>query len=204
MRMIWISLILLLAALPNSACAEGNFTLTINGQTVDLNLDTEQKLRLPNGTEVSLTLARKANSNFTTKGLAFEYPGNLNVATSEIDKNTYQHMMASALGTVILVQTYPDLDATQLVDLMTGKMTDEDVAGGDQRETLPHSRTLADGTVVKGTRSTLKGPGDDAVVEVLGIRQGQGGTMLITRFDRDTAPEEEKIIERFWATLNLR
>lgn len=204
MRLSWMVLTLLLTAWPGPAWAEGNFTLTINDQTVELNLDTEQKLKLPDGTEVTLKLARKANSIFTARGLAFEYPGNLNVATNEIGKNTFQHMLASALGTVILVQTYTDLDATQLVDLMTGKMTDVDVAGGDLRETLPHSRTLADGTVVTGTRSTLKGPSDDAVVEVLGIRQGQGGTMLITRFDRDTAPEEEKIIERFWVTLSLR
>jgi hypothetical protein len=197
-------LMFVLLTWPALALGEGNYTLTIDGQTVDLSLDTEQKIKRPDGTEVTLKLQRKAASVFTTKGVSFEYPGALNVASSEIDKNTFQHMMASALGTIILVQTYPDLDASQLVDLMTSKMTDDDVASGNARDTKPHSRTLADGTVVSGTRSTLKGPGDDVVVEVLALRQGRGGTMLITRIDSETAPDEASIIERFWATLALK
>ena len=203
MRLSWIVLTGLLVAVPSCVWANGNYVLTINGAKFELDLDAEQKQKLPDGSEVILKLERKSTSTFTTTGVRFEYPGSLNVATTEISKGTYQHMLASARGTVILVQTYPDIDASQLVDLMTAKMTDDDVAAGEQRETKPFSRTLADGTVVTGTLSTLKAPGNDAIVEVLAIRQGRGGTMLITRTDRDIAPDEGSIIERFWASLSL-
>ncbi len=203
MLMKWIVLSILLTW-PTGVWADGNYTLTINGTTIELDLGAEQKLKLPDGKDLTLILKRKETNIFTSKGVSFEYPGNLNVATSEIDKDIFQHLMASARGTVILVQTYGDLDATKMVDLMTGKMTDDDVAIGDQRDTKTHSRTLADGTVLTGTRSTLKGPGDDVVVEVMAIRQGRGGTMLITRIDNETAPEEAPIIERFWTTLTLK
>ena len=203
MRMNWIILTLLVVAWPSLCWADGNYILTMNGTKVELNLDVEQKHKLPDGSEVTLKLERKSTSTFKTTGVSFEYPGALNVATTEISKDTYQHMLASARGTVILVQTYPDIDASQLVELMTGKMTDDDVAAGEQRETKPFSRTLADGTVVTGTLSTLKAPGNEAIVEVLAIRQGRGGTMLITRTDRDIAPDEGSIIERFWASLSL-
>jgi hypothetical protein len=199
--MLWI---VFAVAWPVSVWAGGNYTLTINGTVTELNLGAEQKLKLPDGKELIVKLERKDANIFTTEGVSFEYPGNLNVATSEIDEGIFQHLMASARGTLILVQTYGDLDATNMVDLMTGKMTDDDVAIGDRRDTKPHSRTLADGTILTGTRSTLKGPGDDVVVEVMAIHHGRGGTMLITRIDSETAPDEALIIERFWATLALK
>lgn len=197
-----LGVVLALSAIP--AWADGNYKLTVNGTTVELDLDSEQILSLPDGPKLTLKLERKATNLFTTKAVSFEHPGALNVATSEISKTITQHLMASALGSLVIVQTYADLDATQLVDLMTGKMTESDVASGAAIDTKPFSRTLADGRLVKGTRSTLKSVGGEAIVEVLAIKQGQGGRMMITRIDRGIAPNEEAIIERFWQTLVLQ
>jgi hypothetical protein len=181
----------------------GDYTLSVNGEILELDLGSEQKLKLPGGQELTLKLDRKQTSTFRVSGLSFEYPSQFNVATSEISSGIFQHLLATAVGTVVIVQTYPDLNATQLVDFMTSKMTDDDVASGSLRETKPHTRTLADGTVLTGTISTLKRAGDDVIVEVLGARQGRGGIMLMTRTDRITAPDDGAIIERFWATLDL-
>jgi hypothetical protein len=200
----WKLLLLCLFVLhPFQRASAGNYNLTVNGTTVELDIGTEQKLKLPNGEELTFKLEQKAASIFQTKGLSFEYPSQLNVTTQEISTGVFQHFMATALGTVIIVQSYPDLNPTQLIDLMTGKMTDDDVASGSQRETKPHSRKLANGTVLTGTISTLKRAGDDVVVEVLGASKGRGGVMLMTRTDRITAPYDAAIIERFWATLKL-
>jgi hypothetical protein len=193
----------LLCLLSPQVAQAGNYNLNVNGTNIELDIGTEQKLKLPNGQELILKLDRKAANTFADNGVSFEYPSQYNVATSEISSGIYQHLMATALGTLILVQTYPDMDATTLVDLMTGKMTDDDVASGSLRETKPHTRTLADGTVLTGTLSTLKRTNDDAVIEVVGARRGRGGVMLITRTDRSTAPGEGAIIERFWTTLKL-
>jgi hypothetical protein len=195
-------LALLLSSIP--AWADGNYKLTINGATIELDLDSEQNLTLPNGPKLTLKLERKATNIFTAEGVSFEHPGALNVATSEISKTITQHLMASALGSLVIVQTYADLDATQLVDLMTGKMTESDVAGGATIDTKPLSRTLGDGRVIKGTRSILKSVGGEAIVEVMAIKQGQGGRMMITRIDPGVAPDEGTIIERFWQTLVLQ
>jgi hypothetical protein len=195
-------LALLLSSIP--AWADGNYKLTINGATIELDLDSERNLTLPNGPKLTLKLERKTTNIFTAKGVSFEHPGALNVATSEISKTITQHLMASALGSLVIVQTYADLDATQLVDLMTGKMTESDVAGGATIDTKPFSRTLGDGRVIKGTRSTLKAVGGEAIVEVMAVKQGQGGRMMITRIDPGIAPDEGAIIERFWQTLVLQ
>jgi hypothetical protein len=197
-------LLTILMCLPFRYVHAGNYTLTVNGKSVELDIGTEQKLKLPDGRELTLKLDRKAANTFTDNGLSFQYPSQFNVATSKVSPGIYQHLMATALGTVILVQTYPDMDATTLIDFMTGKMTDDDVASGSVRDTKPHSRTLADGTVLTGTRSTLKRDNDDGVVEVLGARKGRGGVMLITRTDHYTAPDDGVIIEQFWSTLKIK
>jgi hypothetical protein len=204
MRITGMALGVVLALLSIPAWADGNYKLTINGTTIELDLDSEQNLTLPNGPQLKLKLERKATNIFTAKGVSFEHPGSLNVATSEISKNITQHLMASALGSLIIVQNYVDIDASQLVELMTGKMTENDVAGGATIDTKPFTRTLADGRLVKGTRSTLKSVGSEAIVEVLAIKQGQGGRMMITRIDPGIAPDEGAIIERFWQTLVLK
>jgi hypothetical protein len=203
MKWILTAATVLVLGLAGSAQA-GNFSLTVDGTTVELDVGIEQKLKMPDGRELTLKLDRKAANTFAAEGVSFQYPSQFNVATSEIDSGIYQHLMATALGTLVLVQTYPDMDATKLVDLMTGKMTDDDVASGSTRETTPHTRTLADGTELTGTRSTLKRVNDDEVVEVLGARKGRGGVMLITRIDKNTAPGEGAIIEQFWSTLKLQ
>jgi hypothetical protein len=204
MQITGIALGMVLALFSIPAWADGNYKLTVNGTTIELDLDSEQNLTLPNGPQLTLKLERKATNIFTAKGVSFEHPGSLNVATSEISKNITQHLMASALGSLIIVQTYADLDASQLVELMTGKMTENDVAGGATIDTKPFTRTLADGRLVKGTRTTLKAVGSEAIVEVLAIKQGQGGRMMITRIDPGIAPDESTIIERFWQTLVLQ
>jgi hypothetical protein len=204
MRITGMALGVVLALLSIPAWADGNYKLTVNGTTIELDLDSEQNLTLPNGPQLTLKLERKATNIFTAKGVSFEHPGSLNVATSEISKNITQHLMASALGSLIIVQNYVDIDASQLVELMTGKMTENDVAGGATIDTKPFTRTLADGRLVKGTRSTFKSVGSESIVEVLAIKQGQGGRMMITRIDPGIAPDEGAIIERFWQTLVLK
>jgi hypothetical protein len=196
-------LLCILALWPQQQAWASDYTLSVNGQILDLDLGSEQKLKLPNGEELTLKLDRKQTSTFRTTGLSFDYPSQFNVATSEVSSGIFQHLLATALGTVIIVQTYPDLNATQLVDFMTGKMTDDDVASGSVRETKPHTRTLSNGTVLTGSISTLKRARDDVIVEVLGARQGRGGVMLMTRTDQMIAPDDGAIIERFWATLEL-
>ena len=112
------------------AVAGADYTLTLDGKNHDIELGTEQTIIQPDGTKLQLKLEKKAFVTFTVSGVSFEHPGNLTVASQEIDPGIMQHLLATATGSLILVQTYDDLDATSLVDLMTGKMTDDDVAAG--------------------------------------------------------------------------
>jgi hypothetical protein len=185
------------------ALADAEFSLTIDGEMHDATLGTEQTITLKNGQKLTFKLERKATVTFKAMGFAFAHPGYLTVASKEIENGVFQYFLTSATGTIVLVQTYNDLDATALVDLMMGQITNDDVAAGAIRDIQLSTRTLADQTVVSGKTATVKAPGDDVFVEVLAKKQGRGGVILLTRIDRATAPEDQTLIDQFWSTLQL-
>ena len=189
--------------IPHPASAGVDHTLTIDGATIDLPIGEDVTTTLKDGRTVTLRLALKPVLSYAAKGLAFQYPSGLSVSAREIDRGITQHMIATATGTMLILQTYDDINTTTLIDLMTGKMTDDDVSAGATRETKPHTRWLQDGSEISGTRTTLRASSDDVVVEVLAKRQGKGGALLITRHDVLSSPEDAGLIATFWSTLKL-
>ena len=206
--MMWHKVLLMTACmtafgLPEQAVAEADHTLSIDGTVIDLPMNEDVVATLKDGRSVTLRLALKPLLSYTAKGVRFQYPSGMSVSSREIDPGITQHMVATATGTLLILQTYDDIDTTTLVDLMTGKMTDDDVAAGATRDTQPHSRRLADGTDITGTLTHLKATRDDVLVEVLAKRQGKGGALLITRHDRLSSPEDNKLIDIFWRSVQL-
>jgi hypothetical protein len=184
--------------------AEGDYTLTINGQAQDLELGKDKVVTLPDGAIITLKVERKEFVTYSRTGFSFEHPGSLAVASRELDRGLWQHFLASPEGTLVMIQTYDDVDTTTLVDLMMGKMTDDDVAAGAAREISADTRTLSNGAVISGKSATLKKPGDDVLVEVLAKKQGAGGAIVMTRIDHASdSALDAAMIERFWATLKV-
>ena len=189
--------------IPHPALAGADHTITIEGTTIDMPIGEDVTTTLKDGRTVTLRLALKPLLSYQAKGAAFQHPSGLTVSAKKIDGGITQHMVATATGTMLILQTYDDIDTTTLIDLMTCKMTDDDVSAGAARETKPNTRHLQDGTEIAGSRTTLKATSDDVVVEVLAKRQGKGGVLLITRHDLFSSPEDAGLIETFWATLKL-
>jgi hypothetical protein len=189
--------------MPHPAMAGADHTLTIDGTTLDLPIGEDVTTTLKDGRTVTLRLALKPVLSYQAKGVAFQYPSGLSVSARKIDGGITQHMIATATGTMLILQTYDDINTATLIDLMTGKMTDDDVSAGATRDTKPHIRRLQDGTEIAGTRTTLKATSDNVVGEVLAKRQGRGGALLITRHDLFSSPEDGGLIETFWSSLKL-
>jgi hypothetical protein len=181
-----------------------NFTLTIDGTEYEINAGDTIKAKAKSGVEFDVKLNRKEFSTFSQGKLSFEYRSDLSVASTDVDTDIHQHLVASALGTLVIVQQYDRISPDGLEDFMLKQLTDGAADPLAKLEKSEFSRTLVDGTIIKGLKATLKSTTDDASFEVLATaKSAGGGVMAITRFNNDSSADEKKIIDRFWATLKV-
>jgi hypothetical protein len=194
----------MLFALPALAEDSKNYVLSVEGTDYEIGLDGSVVVKNKEGKDITIGLKRKEFSTFTKDVVSFEHRSDLSVAATDIERDIHQYLTASALGTLIIIQKYDTLNPASLTELMLKQLSADDLATGYTMDKSDFSRTLADGTVLKGLRANLKHKNDDVDLQVLATDSGDDGVIAITRINRDMGAAEEPIIERFWATLKLK
>jgi hypothetical protein len=193
-----------LTSLAFGADATKNFTIIIDGKIFEINPGDTLHDKSKSGAPINITLKRKEFATFVNGALQFEYRGGLSVASTDIDHDIHQHLVASALGTLLIVQQYDKINPGMLTEFMLKQMTDGDVAAAAKLESQPFTVTLADGTIMKGVKASIKSDKDDVSLQVLAADTGIGGVMAISRINNDMAKEEQSIVDRFWSTLKVK
>ncbi len=197
-------MLILLMASASVAQDAKNFTLTIDGVEYAINPGDEITAKGKAGQDVVVGLKKNVFGAFVKGGLSFQYPGKLSVAESEIDTDVRQFLVASATGTVLIVQQYDAINPSSLATLMMDQLTKESVSAGAKHERRDDERILADGTSMKGLFGTLVSPGDNYEIKVLTADAGSGGTIAITQWDKSSSPEDLAMVEMFWSSLKVK
>jgi hypothetical protein len=187
-----------------AADATKNFILIIDGKNYELNPGDKLNAKSKAGKSISIELKRKEFATFVNGALQFEYRGDLSVASTNIDTDIHQHLVASALGTLLIVQQYDKINPAMLTEFMLKQMTDGDVAAAAKLESTPYSMKLIDGTEMKGVKASIKSEKDDVSMQVLAADTGVGGVMAISRINNDMGKNDQPIIDRFWSTLKVK
>jgi hypothetical protein len=180
-----------------------NYILTIDGVTVELALDQAAKIKLKSGAEVPILLSKREYGKLVSGALSFQYPGQYTVASTKVDDEITQHIIVTALGTMMLVQEYQGGVPAGLLDIMYDKMVEEPKAMGVAIERTELSRSIAKGQILKGVRAHYKGNDDDVTIDVVITDVGKTGFMIMTLNDTYTAPQEAPMIEQFWQQIEL-
>lgn len=181
-----------------------NYVLSVEGKNYEIGLDGSVVAKTTDDKNITVSLKRKEFSTFTKDVVTFEHRSDLSVAATDIDRDIHQYLTASALGTLIIIQQYDTINPGSLTELMLKQLSADDLATGYTMDKSDFSRTLSDGTVMKGLRANLKRKNDDVDLQVLATDSGDGGVIAMTRINHDMGAAEEPIIERFWATLKLK
>jgi hypothetical protein len=180
-----------------------DYSLSIDGTEIGINVDETVTATTKSGASVALKLTRRPFAVFKSARASFEYPSGLSVASTSIDKDIRQHLLATATGTLIIVQEYATLDPAPLAQLMVNQMTKDDVAGGSKLSSEPASRSLPDGTELAGMKASVTKKSESAALEVLGYGKANQGVLVITRIDADSVAKDQPIIDRLWSTLKI-
>ncbi len=205
MKLIVKILIMLMSISPAAlAQQKSQFSIVIDGVESDITAGEEVTIKLKSG-DVKVLLKPKDIVTFNSKGFSFDHPGNMRVAETKIDEGIFQHLLTTASGTAIITQTYNnDFDKAVIVDLMFGELTSDERERGVVVKREPIERKLASGQVLQGTRASYKDKDDDVAIDILIHPVGSDqGYLFITLFDRESAPDDRPLVDRFWSTLTL-
>jgi hypothetical protein len=187
------------------ACAQQatDHVLVIDGAEHQLKLGLETRLKLGDGREITVLLKRNETAVFSADGGSFEHPTAIAINSSVPEDGMVQHIGASALGTLMLLQVHDSIDLPALRESVYLKMVEEPKALGLAINRKDTERRLADGTLIKGVSITYKSTDDDVTIDIF-THQGKARAYLaMTMHDMITVPAEKAVIEKFWETLRL-
>jgi hypothetical protein len=206
MRFLYVLPFLVLSILPCQAQSQSsaNYILTIDGVEHEIALEQETKIKLKSGVEVPVVLKKRALGVFATGDLSFEFPGQYSVASTVVDEGITQHIIVTALGTVMLVQNYEDGLPAGLLDLMYAQMVEEPKAMGLDIEKTDLTRSIANKAVLEGVRAKYKGADDNVTIDIATAKAGKNGFLILTMNDESTSPDEKPMIEQFWQSVSLK
>lgn len=200
--------IVALAALtlaPPSAVAQAlkAFRLKFGDRSIDLNADEPVEIILPDGSKTTATLSRNPFLSYTASNFSFVHSSGLTVAKTDIGSGVIQHLMASALGTIVIVQQYPSADTSKIHQTMLNELTKETKAAGGKVSQSDTSRTLKNGKKLPGLKAIEQSGNDTADIEVLSFAAARPAILIVARMDRENAKQDAPMLERFWETLEI-
>ncbi|TSE02483.1 hypothetical protein C1D09_029775 [Mesorhizobium intechi] len=206
MRMVSAAALILIALCAGPAGAKDlkAFKLTIDGVAVDIDPGESAEVTLPGGKKSKVTLERNDFATFSGDRFSFVHPSDVSVTKTDLGENITQYLMASALGTIIVVQEYGKINPVSLNQLMLQEMTRESVQAGAELTQQPTTRKLADGKELTGIRAEVKTRTDTAYFEIVGYGRADQGLLFVTRVGSDDLATEQPLIDKFWESLKVK
>jgi hypothetical protein len=200
---IWAFLLAALGATFSAAQEQGkNFILSIDGKDVGIDIGETLEVEGADGRKVKVSLRRAEQVTFRGDLLSFAHRGDLAVSSTEVDKGIRQHLLASANGTIIIMQEYTALDPTSLLELMLTSVTEESVAAGGKLTRSDATRQVG-GRDVRGLKAEVVNGSEKTLVETYTLGQSGKGLVIITQIADDALDTDRAVLDLFWQSLSL-
>ncbi|MCO5065156.1 MAG: hypothetical protein M9924_12180 [Rhizobiaceae bacterium] len=193
----------MLAATATLADESKAFRLKLGEQSIDLDVDEDARITLPDGSTATVTLSRNEFATYAAQGFSFVHPSDVSVTRSLLGEGLVQHLMTTALGTMVIVQSYDDLDPSSLGELMLKELTGDAVSAGAKLDRRPAGRDAA-GKKLSGIAATATLKHDTVDYEIETYGKDDAGVIVITRMDRDNAAQDGAKIDKFWETFRIQ
>lgn len=181
----------------------GDYTLTIDGRPYDVDLGKQTVVTLSDGQGIRVTLDKKAIATFKTSGFTFSYPSSLSPSRTDLGDGVHQTMIASPIGTTIMIQEYAGMDPTDLVDMILKELTKEEVHYGYEIAKSPARKTLSDGSILTGKLAVSNYKDTEYTRHVLSHSTRDAGIMVVTQIEKAAPREDRELIDMFWKTLKI-
>ncbi len=204
-RILFFSLFLSLSFQPFLYSEEpANYELLINGEKHNIALNQEYELKTPSGEQIKVEVKQKEIITYQDDFLSFEHPWEIHVTVQDLGEGVTQLVTSTALGTMILIQEYSNMNPVSLMELMLQETTKESISYGYKMKKENTVKKLTDGTEIQGIQAelTYKQEKDNWAVYATGAKDK--GIIIITRINELDLVSEGRILALLWQTLKLR
>jgi hypothetical protein len=200
------AIVVAVLAVPGWVLAQDQKTyrLTIGDMAVEIDPGETLDVTMPDGKQTKVTLAANEFATYAGNMFSYVHPTGVAITKTELEKTINQYLMASALGTLVIVQEYAAINPVSLNQLMLQELTKESVQAGAELTQQPTTRKLADGRELTGLRATVKTRTDATDFEILSFGLVDQGVLMVTRVGQDSAASERAIIDKFWESLKIK
>jgi hypothetical protein len=191
----------------HAALAQGtykNYEITIDGRTHEVNLEEPLEIQDANGRKVKVMIRKKLYSEYADDFVAFQHKSDLAVSSKRLDEGITQLMLATATGTIVMVQEYEGIRTDFLVPLMLEELTKESVEYGFKRTQKKTQRKLKSGIALEGVQATLTYQNQEVYWEVLAFSHKDKGILVVTSIHKDFQEADQGVHTRFWDTLTVK
>jgi hypothetical protein len=180
------------------------FTVTVDGVSVMMNPGENGKITLKDGRTLTVGLTVNPVMSWSDSMVTFDHPSGINVATQMLSKRITQRIMASAVGTVVIIQEYDAIEPTTLNQTMMNELTKNDLKLGAELTQSEAKKTLRGGMILNGLRGILKSRTAIKTIEVFSYGKDGRGVMLISQLNDDNKANDQAFVDQFWRTLALK
>jgi hypothetical protein len=196
----------LLVVLPYGSFAAdtANYEVTINGEIYDVSLGQEYQAQLASGQVVTFKIGKKAIMTYRDDFISFKHKSELSISTTDLGSGIRQTMTNTAVGTLILFQEYTSMNPTSLVNLMLQELTKEQTNYGYKMNKQSTSKTLKDGSTLKGKIAILTYGEEEEHWSVLAYGKRDKGVLVITKINKEYMDREKDILDLMWASLDIK
>jgi hypothetical protein len=181
-----------------------DYQITIDGKQYDLDLDKDSTFTTASGATITVKVHKKEVQTYHDDFVTFQHASAQSVNKAHLGDGLDQVSMVSGVGTALMVQEYANFDSTAMVDLLMNQLTKQDVQTGYQNTETDVSRTLSDGTLLKGKESLLTYGNEQTSIVVLAYNEKDHGVAVVAQVDKDNAATDKVMIDSFWNTLTIK
>lgn len=183
--------------------AQSDYTLIIDGKKVNIDLDTDQLVKI-NDKSVRLRLSLNDTLNYNTDLYAFNYPKIVRISKSKLSDDVDQIAILTAEGSGLIIQSYYSMDPSSLNETMMKELTKESVSYGFELTRNDYKRKLKNEQEIMVNKAVLKYKDEINIYEIASFGKKDEGIMIITlRMNNKTNSEGEGIIRLFWDSLSI-
>lgn len=186
------------------AQTEKNYTLSIDGQEVEIGLDEEMTIMI-DGKPHPVVLKQKEILTFDNDFVRFNYPKDVSVSVTTIAEGIEQVAVLNANGGGFIVQIYPTVNPTALEGLMLNEVVKESLNYGYSKTDTDFSKKLQSGQVLSGTTATLEYRGDKQVYTVASYGAKDQGIIVLSMITaQEFAVSDQQLIDLFFNSLEYK
>ena len=180
----------------------GDYIISINGRSAEIDLNKKMKFKDAAGKELVVLLKQKEFLEFKADLFSMQHKNTMKPSRSDLGDGIMQTMMTTSLGTAIIIQEYMGMNPELMIDLMLKEITKEEVEYGYKYKERKIVKKV-DGKQVRGKQAITSYSDGEWTRSVMAYGSKDKGVLIVTMIEKDQYKNEKHIISDFWKKLRL-